>query len=54
MEIAALKNKESITITRTFDQVWLSHYPHPVNCLHDNGTEFVSAEFQELLQSYGI
>jgi transposase InsO family protein len=22
--------------------------------LHDNGTEFVSAKFQELLQSYGI
>jgi hypothetical protein len=45
MEIAALKNKESITITHTFDQV---------DCLHDNGTQFVSTKFQELLQSYGI
>ncbi len=54
MEIAALKNKESITITHTFDQVWLCRYPCPVDCLHDNGTEFVSTEFQELLQSYGI
>jgi hypothetical protein len=54
MEIAALKNKESITIACTFNQVWLCCYPRPVGCLHDNGTEFVSAEFQKLLQSYGI
>jgi transposase InsO family protein len=54
MEIVALKNKESITVARSLDQVWLCRYPRPVDCLHDNGTEFVSAEFQELLQSYGI
>jgi hypothetical protein len=54
MEITALKNKESITIACTFDQVWLCLYPHPVDCLHDNGTEFVSAKFQELRQSYRI
>jgi hypothetical protein len=29
MEIAALKNKESITIAYTFNQVWLSCYPCP-------------------------
>jgi hypothetical protein len=54
MEIVALKNKESITIACSLNQVWLCRYPHPVDCLHDNGTEFVSAKFQELLQSYGI
>jgi transposase InsO family protein len=54
MEIVALKNKESITVACSLDQVWLCCYPRPVDCLHDNGTEFVSAEFQELLQSYGI
>jgi transposase InsO family protein len=54
MEIVALKNKESITVARSLNQVWLCHYPRPVDCLHDNGTEFVSAKFQELLQSYGI
>jgi hypothetical protein len=53
-EIVALKKKESIAIAHTLDQVWLCHYPCPVDCLHDNGTEFVSAKFQELLQSYGI
>jgi hypothetical protein len=54
MEIVALKNKESITIACSLDQVWLCCYPRLVDCLHDNGTEFISAEFQELLQSYGI
>jgi hypothetical protein len=54
MEIVALKNKESITVTCSLDQVWLCRYPRPVDCLHDNGTEFVSTKFQELLQSYGI
>jgi hypothetical protein len=28
--------------------------PAQLICLHDNGTEFISAKFQELLQSYGI
>jgi hypothetical protein len=54
MEIVALKNKESITVARSLDQVWLCRYPRLVDCLHDNGTEFISAEFEELLQSYGI
>jgi transposase InsO family protein len=54
MEIVSLKNKESNTIAHTLDQVWLCCHPHPVDCLHDNGTEFVSAKFQELLQLYQI
>jgi hypothetical protein len=54
IEIVALKNKESITVARSLDQIWLCCYPRLVDCLHDSGTEFVSAKFQELLQSYGI
>jgi hypothetical protein len=54
IEIVALKNNESITIACTLDQVWFCCYPHPVDCLHDNGIEFISTESQELLQSYGI
>jgi hypothetical protein len=54
MEIVALKIKECITVARSLNQIWLCCYPRPVDCLHDNGREFVSAEFQELLQSYGI
>jgi hypothetical protein len=54
MEIVAFKNKKSITVARSLNQVWLCDYPHLVDCLHHNGTEFVSTEFQELLQSYRI
>jgi hypothetical protein len=54
MEIVAFKNKKSITVAGSLNQVWLCRYPHPVDCLHHNGTEFVSAEFQELLESYRI
>jgi hypothetical protein len=54
MEIVALQNKESITVARSLNQVWLCRHPRPVGYLHDNGTEFVSTKFQELLQSYGI
>jgi hypothetical protein len=42
MEIVALKNKESITIARSLNQVWLSRYPRPIDCLHDNGTQNLS------------
>jgi hypothetical protein len=54
MEIVALKNKESIIVAHTLNQVWLCRYPCLVDCLHDNGIEFVFAKFQELLQSYGM
>jgi hypothetical protein len=54
MGIVALQNKESITATHSLDQVWLCCYPHLVDCLHDNGIEFISAKFQEIFQSYGI
>jgi hypothetical protein len=37
MEIVALKNKESITIARSLNQVWLCRSPRPVDCLHDMG-----------------
>jgi hypothetical protein len=32
MEIVALKNKESIAVPHTLDQVWLCRYPCPVDC----------------------
>ena len=54
MEIAALPDKEASTVAQALDQVWFSRYPRPVNCIHDNGSEFVGFEFQELLQSYGV
>ena len=54
MEIVAVKDKESATIAQALDQVWFSQYPRPLQCIHDNGSEFVGFEFQEMLQSYGV
>jgi hypothetical protein len=54
LELIVVPDKESRTVTRAFDRSWLCHYPRPLICLHDKGTEFTGFEFQELLQSYGI
>ena len=54
MELVAIPNKDSLTVTRALDCAWFSHYPRPVECAHDNGSEFVGIEFQEMLQSYGV
>ena len=32
---------------------WLSRYPHPFSCYHDNGGEFTGWEFQNLLNNFG-
>jgi transposase InsO family protein len=54
LELIVVPDKESCTVARAFDCSWLCHYPRPLICLHDKGTEFTGIEFQELLQSYGI
>jgi hypothetical protein len=54
IELVTLPNKESATITQALDHEWLCCYPHPTECIHDNGYEFTGYEFQELLESYGI
>ena len=54
MELVAIPNKDTLTVARALDRAWFSHYPRPVECAHDNGSEFVGIEFQEMLQSYGV
>ena len=53
-EVARIATASSISTAKAFDQQWLSRYPRPLECVHDNGNEFMGIEFQELLQSYGI
>ena len=53
-EIVAADNKESQFISKLFDNKWLCRYPRPVRVIHDNGSEFIGVEFQEMLSSYGI
>ena len=52
MELIAIPNKETLTVARALDRAWFSHYPRSVESVHDNGSEFVGIENQEMLQSY--
>jgi hypothetical protein len=49
-----IEKRKALPSLEPSTKFWLCCYPHPVDCLHDNGTEFGSADFQEILQSYGI
>ena len=53
LEIAPLKNKTSRETARVFNNTWLSRYPRPARCIHDNGPEF-KGDFQDLLLQAGI
>ena len=48
--ITPLPNKGSETVA----QQWLCKYPFPLQYIHENATDFVGIEFQEMLASYGI
>jgi hypothetical protein len=53
-EIAEVKDKTAVTAATVLDRVWLCRYPRPVECIYDNGNEFLGREFQEMLESYNI
>lgn len=53
-EALRCKNKTSAHISTRFHQMWLSRYPCPLRCIHDNGSEFVAQEFQDTLKYQGI
>ena len=53
-EVAQITTASSIARAKAFNQQWLSRYPRPLECVHDNGNEFMGIKFQELLLSYGI
>ena len=49
-----IKRKTSENVARKFNEVWLSRYPRPEVCAHDQGGEFIGPEFQALLHHAGI
>ena len=53
-EIIILNNRTSHHVAQQFENCWLSRYPRPNRCVHDNGGEFTGQAFQELLQRAGI
>ena len=53
-EIIRIDNKTSYHVANKFEESWLSRYPRPMACCHDNGGEFSGWEFQLLLSRLGI
>ena len=53
-ELIRVENKTSEHIADKFDESWLSRYPRPISCCHDNGGEFTGWEFQKQLADFGI
>jgi hypothetical protein len=49
-----LRNKTASHVGMQFENLWLSCYPRPVCCIHDCGTKFMGADFQQILQRSGI
>ena len=53
-ELIRIENKEANHVADKFAECWLSRYPRPMSCCHDNGGEFTGWEFQQLLTDFGI
>eukprot|EP00977_Amphora_coffeiformis_P009356 scaffold2144_cov98-Amphora_coffeaeformis.AAC.1 len=54
LEINRIPNQTSSEVARAFENNWLSRYPRPLRCIHDQGSEFVGPEFQTLMTKSGI
>ena len=54
VEIIRIENKSAAHVSEQFENLWLSRYPRPNRCIHDNGGEFIGWEFQQKLQQHGI
>lgn len=54
LEIYRCNDKKGNTVARAFENGYLSRYPRPLECVHDNGSEFICEEFQTLLKRAGI
>ena len=54
VEIIRISNKTSAQVSLQFENTWLSRYPRPLNCTHDQGGEFIGWEFQGMLARHGI
>jgi transposase InsO family protein len=53
-EIIKIDDATSLYVSSKFDMEWLSRYPRPLRCIHNQGNKFTSAPFQLVLQVNGI
>ena len=54
VEAIRIRNKTSEHVAEQFENCWLSRYPRPMKCVHDNGGEFIGWNFQTMLTRAGI
>ena len=54
VKLVQIDDKTLAHIARKYAQVWLTRYPWPAHCIHDNGEEFNGPEFQLLLEGFQI
>jgi hypothetical protein len=53
-ETTPLLNHSAKHTAKKFDKAWLCSKPRPLQVVHNNETEFIGAEFQEMLSTYNI
>jgi hypothetical protein len=53
-EIICIYDKTSAHVAMKFENEWLSHYPCPLCCIHDQGPKFSLLLFQHVLAVNGI
>ena len=54
VELVRIEDKTAQHVAMQFENTWLSRYPRPLRCIHDQGGEFVGYPFQRLLHRYNI
>ena len=54
LEIEPLVTQTSAECARAFKNGWLLHYLWPMRVVHDQGSEFMGAPFQDLLYHAGV
>ena len=47
--VIPVDDAKSKTVANAFENHWLSQYPSPIRCIHDNGNEFLGPEFATML-----
>ena len=53
-EIIPVENATSSVVVQAFENNWLSRYPSPSKCVHDNGNEFLGPAFSNMLRNNNI
>jgi transposase InsO family protein len=54
VKLARMQNKTAAHAGMMFENNWLARCPRPMRCVHDNGGEFVGANFQRMLGLNGV